>query len=299
MWAKDDFDDQFARHESPKQQRKRQQRERRGRRDERQSCIVDSLEDAFKEGADSKQPENDSQEAAQAEVIDADAKQREQESKERARVRRVVRGSLGSGVRKTRAVRVLRESANQGARRRDERQRHSDAAQQQSVDRLRREESSEAAVSPTRSNSPRRGSPRGEARAERLRQDSPRSSQTTSPRNSPRPGITLYYQKADGTQSDEVSSTMALLLIASGDISGDTKVWSAGMEDWQPMRECIARFDGFQQALNNARLLEMRRDNLASSRTVGARNALRACAVSHHACLQTHRHLFLFLLLSP
>ena len=46
----------------------------------------------------------------------------------------------------------------------------------------------------------------------------------------PKQEITLVYAKADGNNSDVVSTNAVLLLIASGVISGGTSVWSAGME---------------------------------------------------------------------
>ena len=52
------------------------------------------------------------------------------------------------------------------------------------------------------------------------------------------------YDDEDGesAQSDEISVSDAKALLEAGTISGATKVWTDGMDDWLPLAECAGRF---------------------------------------------------------
>ena len=62
----------------------------------------------------------------------------------------------------------------------------------------------------------------------------------------PEPSGRLYYtlvdEDGDEEQSDEVDAAEVQALIEGGQLTGATKVWADGMDDWVPLSECASRW---------------------------------------------------------
>ena len=76
------------------------------------------------------------------------------------------------------------------------------------------------------------------------------------------PYSTLHYETADGP-SDELSTAQAMVLLDDGSLTLETMVWTAGMEQWLPLRECSTEFpDCVTRAEARARTLAVEAEQL-------------------------------------
>ena len=74
----------------------------------------------------------------------------------------------------------------------------------------------------------------------------------------PEPSGRLYYtlvdEDGDEEQSDEVDAAEVQALIEGGQLTGATKVWADGMDDWVPLSECRSNFPGLMGELSGIEL---------------------------------------------
>ena len=61
---------------------------------------------------------------------------------------------------------------------------------------------------------------------------------------------TIVDEDGDEEQSDEVAAAEVQALIDSGQVTGATRVWADGMDDWAPLSECASRWDLVLPALD-------------------------------------------------